>query len=138
MNYGFIAIPDAEVPLALEPVFQHVVTTYASEANKTVSVWRAVPDDLLDFKPLIFAVAYFFIRWITARTTLQLLGVKLLWVVLTVLFEIGLGRLVLGLPWERITEDYDVTRGGFMGVGLLFMAAAPWLAAWLRGSPVPD
>ena len=38
MNYGFIAIPDAEVPLALEPVFQHVVTTYASEANKTVSV----------------------------------------------------------------------------------------------------
>lgn len=138
MNYGFIAIPDAEVPLALEPVFQHVVTTYASEANKTVSVWRAVPDDLLDFKPLIFAVAYFFIRWITARTTLQLLGVRLLWVVLTVLFEIGLGRLVLGLPWERITEDYDVTRGGFMGVGLLFMAAAPWLAAWLRGSPVPD
>lgn len=138
MNYDFIAIPDAEVPLALEPVFQHVVTTYASEANKTVSVWRAVPDDLLDFKPLIFAVAYFFIRWITARTTLQLLGVRLLWVVLTVLFEIGLGRLVLGLPWERITEDYDVTRGGFMGVGLLFMAAAPWLAAWLRGSPVPD
>jgi uncharacterized damage-inducible protein DinB len=25
--------------------------TYASEANKTASVWRAVPDDLLDFKP---------------------------------------------------------------------------------------
>lgn len=138
MNYDFIAIPDAEVPLALEPVFQHVVTTYASEANKTVSVWRAVPDDLLDFKPLIFAVAYFFIRWITARTTLQLLGVGLLWVVLTVLFEIGLGRFVLGLPWERITEDYDVTRGGFMGLGLLFMAASPRLAAWLRGSPVPD
>jgi hypothetical protein len=135
MNYGFIAIPDAEVPLALEPVFQHVVTTYASEANKTVSVWRAVPDDLLDFKPLIFAVAYFFIRWITARTTLQLLGVGLLWVVLTVLFEIGLGRLVLHLPWDRLAEDYDPTRGGFMGLGLLFMAAAPWLTAWLRRSP---
>ena len=57
---------------------------------------------------------------------------------LTLLFEIGLGRLVLGLPWVRITEDYGVTRGGFMGVGLLFMAAAPWLAAWLRGSPIPD
>jgi hypothetical protein len=28
-------------------------------------------------------------------------------VVLTVLFEVGLGRLVLGLPWDRITEDYD-------------------------------
>ena len=84
---------------------------------------------------MIFGVAYLFIRWIAARTTLQLLVVGLLWVVLTVLFEIGLGRLVLGLPWERITEDYDVTRGGFMGVGLLFMAAAPRLVAWLRGSP---
>jgi hypothetical protein len=48
---------------------------------------------------LLFAVAYLFIiRWIAARTALQLLGVGLLWVVLTVLFEVGLGRLVLGLP----------------------------------------
>ncbi len=51
MHYEFIAIPDADIPQAVEPVFQHVVTTYASEANKTVSVWRAVPDRLLDFKP---------------------------------------------------------------------------------------
>ena len=51
MKYDYIAIPDADVPPAVEPVFQHVVTTYASEVNKTASVWRAVPDDLLDFKP---------------------------------------------------------------------------------------
>jgi uncharacterized damage-inducible protein DinB len=51
MHYDFTAIPEAEIPQAVEPIFQHVLTTYASEANKTVSVWRAVPDDLLDFKP---------------------------------------------------------------------------------------
>src|SRR5262245_20619929 len=51
MQYDFIAIPDAEIPQAAEPVFQHLVTTYASEANKTVSMSRAVPDGLLDFKP---------------------------------------------------------------------------------------
>jgi uncharacterized damage-inducible protein DinB len=51
MHYDHIAIPDAEVPAAVEPTFQHVVTTYASETNKTASVWRAVPDALLDFKP---------------------------------------------------------------------------------------
>jgi uncharacterized damage-inducible protein DinB len=51
MRYNSIAIPDAEVPSALDPVFQHVVTTYASETNKTASMWQAVPDDLLDFKP---------------------------------------------------------------------------------------
>jgi hypothetical protein len=51
MHYDFIAIPDADVPQAVEPVFQHVVTTYTSEANKTASMWRAMPDGLLDFKP---------------------------------------------------------------------------------------
>ena len=51
MHYDFIAIPNADVPQAVEPVFQHVVTTYASETNKTASMWRAVPDALLDFKP---------------------------------------------------------------------------------------
>jgi uncharacterized damage-inducible protein DinB len=51
MHYDFSAIPDADVPQAVEPAFQHVLTTYASETNKTVSVWRAVPDGLLDFKP---------------------------------------------------------------------------------------
>src|SRR5579871_555314 len=51
MHYDFTAIPDADVPQAVEPIFHQVITTYASETNKTVSVWRAVPDDLLDFKP---------------------------------------------------------------------------------------
>src|SRR6516164_6523979 len=51
MHYEFTAIPDADVPQAVEPVFQHVVATYASEVNKTVSVWRAVPDGLLDYRP---------------------------------------------------------------------------------------
>src|SRR5947209_13358233 len=51
MHYNFIAIPDADVPQAVDPTFQHAVATYTSETNKTASVWRAVPDDLLDFQP---------------------------------------------------------------------------------------
>jgi uncharacterized damage-inducible protein DinB len=51
MHYDYIAIPDADVPRAVEPVFQHVLQTYASETNKTASLWREVPEDLLDFKP---------------------------------------------------------------------------------------
>ena len=35
MHYDFVTIPDAEIPRAAEPVFQHLLTTYASEANKT-------------------------------------------------------------------------------------------------------
>jgi uncharacterized damage-inducible protein DinB len=51
MKYDYSAIPDADVPRAVEPIFQHVVATYASEVNKTVGVWRAIPDDLLDYRP---------------------------------------------------------------------------------------
>ncbi len=51
MRYDFIAIPDADVPQAAEPVFQHVLATYASETNKTSSMWQAVPENCLDFKP---------------------------------------------------------------------------------------
>jgi hypothetical protein len=38
MHYDFIAIPDADVPQAVEPVFQHVLQTYAGETNRTASV----------------------------------------------------------------------------------------------------
>src|SRR4051812_46435820 len=51
MRYDFIAIPDAEVPPAADPAFAHAVVTYAGETNKTASVWKAVPDALLDFRP---------------------------------------------------------------------------------------
>jgi hypothetical protein len=82
---------------------------------------------------LVFAVAYLGIRWVGVRSNLGLLGVGLLWAVRTTLFEVGLGRLALGLPWDRITEDYDPARGGLLGFGLLFMAVSPILAARVRG-----
>lgn len=51
MNYDFTAIPDADIPRAAEAVFQHLLDTYVSEVNKTVGVWRAVPESRLDFRP---------------------------------------------------------------------------------------
>jgi len=51
MRYDFIAIPEPDVPRASDPLFHHLVATYASETNKTAGMWRAIPDDLLDFKP---------------------------------------------------------------------------------------
>ncbi len=51
MTYDFIAIPDQDAPQARDPLFQHLVATYVSETNKTASMWKAIPDNLLDFKP---------------------------------------------------------------------------------------
>lgn len=82
---------------------------------------------------LIFLIAYLFIRWVQAERTKQLFIVGLLWAILTLLFEFGLGFFVLGYSRERMFEDYDVSRGGLMGFGLLFMLFTPLLAAKMRG-----
>ena len=51
MEYENIAIEDADVPRASSRIFQHLVKTYASEANKLNSVWRQFTEDDLSFKP---------------------------------------------------------------------------------------
>lgn len=51
MRYEYVAIPDEDVPVPADPTYRHVVSTYAGETNKTVSMWRAVPDEMLDYKP---------------------------------------------------------------------------------------
>jgi hypothetical protein len=59
---GAVRIAQAEFdkhqPAVVEATFLYVLTNYTSETSKTVSVWRAVPDDLLDFKPHALANPY--------------------------------------------------------------------------------
>ncbi len=82
---------------------------------------------------IILTIAMVFIRWIGATSRTQLLIVGLLLMTLTFGFEIGLGRWVMKLSWERILSDYDLSRGGLMLFGMIFLALAPMLAARLRG-----
>jgi uncharacterized damage-inducible protein DinB len=51
MDYEDVEIKDTDVPLASTRIFQHLVKTYASEANKLNSVWRKFSDEDLSFKP---------------------------------------------------------------------------------------
>jgi uncharacterized damage-inducible protein DinB len=51
MQYEYTAIPDALVPRAADPVFQHLLDTYASETNKVVSLWRLFSPGEMAFKP---------------------------------------------------------------------------------------
>lgn len=77
---------------------------------------------------IIFCIAWLTSRWLNARTRGQQLMVGALWVALTLLFEIALGR-AMALSWARIFSDYNLSRGGLMIFGLIFMWFAPMLAA---------
>ncbi|HXI20246.1 MAG TPA: DinB family protein, partial [Gemmatimonadales bacterium] len=50
MDYERTWLPEA-VPRAADPLFQHLLDTYASETNKTASVWTELRDDQLAFRP---------------------------------------------------------------------------------------
>ena len=80
---------------------------------------------------IVLAVAVVFARWLCAKTLREQLAVGIAWVALTVAFEIALGA-VLGFTPERMLADYDLSAGGLMALGLLFMLAAPALAGRLR------
>jgi uncharacterized damage-inducible protein DinB len=51
MQYEYTAIPESAVPRAGNPVFQHLLDTYASETSKVVSVWREFTPADMSFKP---------------------------------------------------------------------------------------
>ena len=93
---------------------------------------RARQVSVLSGSVLIVLVVWLTIRWLGAHPPRRwwLLGV--LWLVLTLAFEMALGR-ALGASWERIASDFDPRHGGFLGFGMLVIALAPRVLAARRG-----
>ncbi|MGB5631660.1 MAG: hypothetical protein WBM86_02615, partial [Waterburya sp.] len=56
-----------------------------------------------------------------------------LWLLLTVVFEIVLGRLILGYYWSQICADYNLLQGGLIPIGFVLLVLAPFIAAKIRG-----
>ena len=82
---------------------------------------------------LLLAIAWFGVPWIGADTELRMVGIGLLWLALMLTFHLAFGRLVLQASWDRIISDFDLRRGGLLGIGMLILCAAPLLVAKLRG-----
>lgn len=78
---------------------------------------------------LILGTAFLFRRWMATDGSRECLFAGGIWVLLTIVFEMFLGKVVLQLSWSRIFEDYDLLHGGLMPLGLIVMFLAP-LIAW--------
>lgn len=83
---------------------------------------------------LILSITCLTIRWLQVTATRWLVSIGVVWVALTLAFEIGLGRLV-GSSWSRIASDYNLLQGGLMPIGLGIMAMSPWIASRFRRLP---
>ena len=81
---------------------------------------------------LILLITALTIRWIRASWARTLLMIGSAWVILTVAFEISLGRM-MSYSWERLGSDYNMLEGGLLPIGFVIMATSPLIAARLRG-----
>lgn len=80
---------------------------------------------------IIFLITLACLGWMRIRGPRQALAVGVSWSLLTLGFEVGLGR-ALDLPWARIWRDYDLAQGGLMPLGLAAMALSPLLCLRLQ------
>jgi hypothetical protein len=48
------------------------------------------------------------------------------------IFEIGLGRFVIGASWERNGADFNIFGGGLLPIGLSILFLSPLIAAKIR------
>jgi hypothetical protein len=84
---------------------------------------------------LILLITGLTVRWIAAASRRQWLAIGSLWVVLMLAAEVALGRFVFAFSWSRITEDFDPSRGGFLGIGMLVLLIGPLAMAMARRLP---
>ena len=62
----------------------------------------------------------------------QAIAVGIVWLALTVAFEFVFGHYVVGHPWSRLLQDYDLLAGRIWVLVLIWIAVAPYIMYRLR------
>lgn len=128
--------------IILKGIIVWLVFIVAESLNGTVRILWLVPSlgdilahqiSLITGSILVLTIATLFIRWLQVSRISQLLGIGVLWLLLTVVFEIALGRFILAYSWEQIAADYNLFQGGLMPIDLVFLTLSPLIAGKIRG-----
>lgn len=81
----------------------------------------------------IFLVAWLGVPWYGHLARMQWLQIGAFWLVLTLLFEFGFGRLVQHQTWAELLEAYMFKGGNIWPLVLVVTLISPWCAAKIRG-----
>lgn len=54
-------------------------------------------------------------NYLAIQSAGQALGIGLMWLAMTVVFEFGFGHFIVGNPWSRLLHDYNVLQGRVWG-----------------------
>jgi hypothetical protein len=81
----------------------------------------------------IFAASLAAAPWYGSLSSTGYWAIGLGWVLLTLVFEFGFGRLVQKRPWRDLLTAYTFKDGNIWPVVLAATLVSPWVAAGLRG-----
>jgi hypothetical protein len=81
---------------------------------------------------VVLLVTWLSIRWVGPRSARQARAVGMFWLVLTLAFEFGAGRLS-GKPWSVVLADYDILRGRIWLLVPIVTFLAPFWLGRVRG-----
>lgn len=77
----------------------------------------------------ILAVACVFVPRLGAQTTRMLLGLGAFWLLMTLVFEFGFGRLVQARAWHELLQAYTFKDGNLWPLVLVITFLAPLIGA---------
>lgn len=86
---------------------------------------------------LLLLAAYFWLltsRW-RLKTSRQAWLIGLVWLVMTLAFEVGLGRLSAGSSWAAILADYNILAGRIWILIPFWTLVGPYVFFRLRSTP---
>jgi hypothetical protein len=109
----FIAILNG---ILRENIFTQYLTELRAHQASTLSL-------IIFFAIYIWAL----IRFWKPESSSQALWIGIIWLGMTIIFEFGFGHFVMGHPWSRLFNDYNLLAGRVWIFVLLWVAVAPWL-----------
>ena len=83
---------------------------------------------------LIGAFIWFLVGAWPPKSQAQALEIGLVWLALTVAFEMFMGLVLAHRPMAQVLHDYDLLAGRVWVLFLAWLAVAPWLFYQLRGA----
>ncbi|MEA3278191.1 MAG: hypothetical protein U9Q81_23465 [Pseudomonadota bacterium] len=82
---------------------------------------------------ILFGVyIWFVVRFWPPTSAAQAVAIGLLWLVMTIAFELLFGHYLAGHSWERMLHDYNLLAGRVWPLVLVWVAVAPYLFFRMR------
>ena len=75
----------------------------------------------------VMVIIFFATRWL-GPSPRQAVAIGVMWTALTVLFEFGFFHYIMGEPWERLVDHYNVSKGRLWPLVLGVQLVGPYLA----------